>query len=143
MLFVKGDGGLIGSADLQRDEGQLFLPSPGFQGRQQSVGHAPPPTLRRHGDVVQAPLVQHAGKGRVAQDGPVLFGHQQPVRPPGEQLFRPGVGGEAYRLQGRHGGDVFLDDVRIRDVEEALQVPVTVTGGDGFSLVDAIFELEP
>ena len=42
----------------------------------------------------------------------------------------------------RHGGDVFLDDYHVSDVEEALQVPVTVTEGDGFSLVDSIFELE-
>ena len=42
----------------------------------------------------------------------------------------------------RHGGDVFLDDYRVSDVEAALGVPVAVTEGDGFSLVDAIFELE-
>lgn len=42
----------------------------------------------------------------------------------------------------RHGGDVFLDDYRVSDVEAALEVPIVVTGGDGYSLVDAIFELE-
>ena len=42
----------------------------------------------------------------------------------------------------RHGGDVFLDDYRVSDVEAALGVPVVVTEGDGFSLVDVIFELE-
>ena len=42
----------------------------------------------------------------------------------------------------RHGGDVFLDDYHVSDVEQALGVPVTVVGCDGFSLVDAIFEFE-
>lgn len=42
----------------------------------------------------------------------------------------------------RHGGDVFLDDYRVSDVEEALGVPLAVSGGDGYSLVDAIFEIE-
>lgn len=38
----------------------------------------------------------------------------------------------------RHGGDVFLDDIRVSDVEEALGVPVTVVEQDGFDLLDAI-----
>ncbi len=38
----------------------------------------------------------------------------------------------------RHGGDVFLDDKRICDVEAALGVPVTVVEQDGFDLLDAI-----
>lgn len=42
----------------------------------------------------------------------------------------------------RHGGDVFLDDYRVSDVEKALGVPLAVSGGDGYSLVDAIFEIE-
>ena len=42
----------------------------------------------------------------------------------------------------RHGGDVFLDDYRVCDVEEALRVPITVTDCDGFALVDSIFEVE-
>lgn len=39
----------------------------------------------------------------------------------------------------RHGGDVFLDDLTVADVEQALGRPVTVVEQDGFSLVDAIF----
>ncbi len=39
----------------------------------------------------------------------------------------------------RHGGDVFLDDLTVEDVEQALGRPVTVVEQDGFSLVDAIF----
>ena len=39
----------------------------------------------------------------------------------------------------RHGGDVFLDDLTVDDVEQALGRPVTVVEQDGFSLVDAIF----
>ena len=42
----------------------------------------------------------------------------------------------------RHGGDVFLDDYRVSDVEQALGVPVCIAETDGFSLADAIFELE-
>lgn len=42
----------------------------------------------------------------------------------------------------RHGGDVFLDDYHVSDVEERLHIPVVVSEGDGFSLVDSIFELE-
>lgn len=42
----------------------------------------------------------------------------------------------------RHGGDIFLDDYRVSDVERALGVPVRIAETDGFSLVDAIFELE-
>ncbi|MBD5160921.1 MAG: DUF512 domain-containing protein [Oscillibacter sp.] len=38
----------------------------------------------------------------------------------------------------RHGGDVFLDDLRVSDVEAALGVPVTVVEQDGFDLLDAI-----
>lgn len=56
-------------------------------------------------------------------------------KPLGERLLIP-----ANML--RHGGDVFLDDYHISDVEQALQVPIAVTEGDGFSLVDTIFELE-
>ena len=56
-------------------------------------------------------------------------------KPLGERLLIP-----ANML--RHGGDVFLDDYRVSDVEERLHIPITVTEGDGFSLVDAIFELE-
>ena len=40
----------------------------------------------------------------------------------------------------RHGGDVFLDDVRVPDVEAALGVPVTVVEQDGFDLLDAVLE---
>ena len=39
----------------------------------------------------------------------------------------------------RHGGDVFLDDLTVSDVEQALGRPVTVVDQDGFSFVDAIF----
>lgn len=38
----------------------------------------------------------------------------------------------------RHGGDVFLDDLRVSDVEAALGVPVTVVEQDGFDLLDAM-----
>ena len=38
----------------------------------------------------------------------------------------------------RHGGDVFLDDLHVSDVESALGVPVTVVEQDGFDLLDAI-----
>lgn len=38
----------------------------------------------------------------------------------------------------RHGGDVFLDDLHVSDVEEALGVPVTVVGQNGFDLLDAM-----
>lgn len=38
----------------------------------------------------------------------------------------------------RHGGDVFLDDLRVSDVEAALNIPVTVVEQDGFDLLDAI-----
>ena len=38
----------------------------------------------------------------------------------------------------RHGGDVFLDDLHVSDVEAALGVPVTVVEQDGFDLLDAI-----
>ena len=38
----------------------------------------------------------------------------------------------------RHGGDVFLDDLRVADVEQALDVGVTVVEQDGFDLLDAM-----
>ena len=38
----------------------------------------------------------------------------------------------------RHGGDVFLDDVHVSDVERALGVPVTVVDQDGYDLLDAM-----
>ena len=38
----------------------------------------------------------------------------------------------------RHGGDVFLDDLRVCDVERELGVPVTVVEQDGFDLLDAV-----
>ena len=38
----------------------------------------------------------------------------------------------------RHGGDVFLDDLHVSDVEEALGIPVTVVEQDGFDLLDAM-----
>ena len=38
----------------------------------------------------------------------------------------------------RHGGDVFLDDVHVSDVERALDVPVTVVDQDGYDLLDAM-----
>ena len=38
----------------------------------------------------------------------------------------------------RHGGDVFLDDLRVGDVERALNIPVTVVEQDGFDLLDAM-----
>ena len=38
----------------------------------------------------------------------------------------------------RHGGDVFLDDLHVSDVEKALGVPVTVVEQDGFDLLDAM-----
>ena len=41
----------------------------------------------------------------------------------------------------RHGGDVFLDDISVEDVERELKRPVTVVEVDGYSLADAIFEL--
>ena len=56
-------------------------------------------------------------------------------KPLGERLLLP-----ANML--RHGGDVFLDDYRVSDVEQALGVPVCIAETDGFSLADAIFELE-
>ena len=39
----------------------------------------------------------------------------------------------------RHGQDVFLDDVTLAQVEEALGVPVQPVNQDGFDLCDAIF----
>lgn len=38
----------------------------------------------------------------------------------------------------RHGGDVFLDDLHVSDVERALGTPVTVVEQDGFDLLDAM-----
>ncbi len=38
----------------------------------------------------------------------------------------------------RHGGDVFLDDLHVADVEKALGVPATVVEQDGFDLLDAM-----
>ena len=40
----------------------------------------------------------------------------------------------------RHGGDVFLDDLHVGDVEAALGVPVTVVEQDGFDLLDAMLD---
>ncbi len=40
----------------------------------------------------------------------------------------------------RHGGDVFLDDLRVSDVEKALGIPVTVVEQDGFDLLDAMLD---
>ena len=40
----------------------------------------------------------------------------------------------------RHGGDVFLDDKRVCDVEAALGVSVTVVEQDGFDLLDAMLD---
>ena len=40
----------------------------------------------------------------------------------------------------RHGGDVFLDDLRICDVEDALGVAITVVEQDGFDLLDAMLD---
>ena len=42
----------------------------------------------------------------------------------------------------RHGGNVFLDDYTVEDVEKQLGVPVMVSESDGFSLIDTIFEIE-
>lgn len=39
----------------------------------------------------------------------------------------------------RHGENVFLDDVTVPQVEEALDCPITVTEGDGYDLVERIF----
>ena len=38
----------------------------------------------------------------------------------------------------RHGGDVFLDDLHVSDVEKALGVPVAVVEQDGVDLLDAM-----
>ena len=56
-------------------------------------------------------------------------------RPLGERLLIP-----ANML--RHGGNVFLDDYTVEDVETQLGVPVMVSESDGFSLIDTIFEIE-
>lgn len=39
----------------------------------------------------------------------------------------------------RHGGDVFLDDLTVPDLEQALHRPVTVVEQDGYALVEALF----
>ena len=38
----------------------------------------------------------------------------------------------------RHEGDIFLDDVSVRQVEECLHVPVRAVREDGYELLDAI-----
>ena len=38
----------------------------------------------------------------------------------------------------RHGGDVFLDDVHVTDVERELGVSVAVVEQDGYDLLDAM-----
>ena len=40
----------------------------------------------------------------------------------------------------RHGGDVFLDDLHVSDVEKALGISVTVVEQDGFDLLDAMLD---
>ena len=42
----------------------------------------------------------------------------------------------------RHGEGVFLDDVTLADVEQALSRPVFVSETDGYSLADTIFSQE-
>lgn len=42
----------------------------------------------------------------------------------------------------RSGEDVLLDDVRVKDIEETLQIPVRIVQSDGKSLVNAILEEE-
>ena len=39
----------------------------------------------------------------------------------------------------RHGQDVFLDDVTLAEVEDALGVPVVTVEQDGFDLCDKLF----
>ena len=40
----------------------------------------------------------------------------------------------------RHEGDLFLDSVSLRDVEESLQIPVSVTARDGEDLLKKLLE---
>ncbi|MEA4815140.1 MAG: DUF512 domain-containing protein [Oscillospiraceae bacterium] len=40
----------------------------------------------------------------------------------------------------RHGGEVFLDDLTVVDVEKTVGVPIQVVGASGYALIDAIFE---
>ena len=40
----------------------------------------------------------------------------------------------------RSGEDVFLDDLRVPDVEKALQVPLNIVKSSGYDFVDAILE---
>lgn len=40
----------------------------------------------------------------------------------------------------RHGGDVFLDDTTVPQVEQALHIPITVVEQDGYALLDAMLE---
>ncbi len=42
----------------------------------------------------------------------------------------------------RHGGDVFLDDLSLKDAEAALNVPIITVPNDGFELADAIFNIQ-
>lgn len=42
----------------------------------------------------------------------------------------------------RHGGDVFLDDLPLKEAEEALGVPITLIPNDGFELAEAIFNIQ-
>ena len=42
----------------------------------------------------------------------------------------------------RHGGDMFLDDVTMKDVETALGVPIVPVQNDGFELLNAICDRE-
>ena len=51
----------------------------------------------------------------------------------GEKLIIPDV-------MLRSEGDLFLDNVSVRDVEEALSIPLDVTfSADGYDLIDKIF----
>ncbi|MEG1682775.1 MAG: DUF512 domain-containing protein, partial [Oscillospiraceae bacterium] len=54
------------------------------------------------------------------------------VRPLGDRILLP-----ANLL--RHGGDVFLDDLRVSDLERELSRPITIVEQDGYHLIDAIF----
>lgn len=56
-------------------------------------------------------------------------------KPLGKYLILPGV-------LLRSGEDVLLDDVRVKDIEETLQIPVRIVQSDGKSLVNAILEEE-
>ena len=42
----------------------------------------------------------------------------------------------------RHGEGVFLDDVTLAQLSDALKRPVTVSETDGYSLVDTLFSKE-